>query len=80
MFRPRLLPAAFSVREKIVNDPRVVTVDPATISAILVGRHSTLKAKCLPYLDFLEPVVGALRLCPRHTQVVSFEPEGGGNE
>ena len=34
VFRPGLLPAPLSVREKFVDNSRVVTVDPTTISAM----------------------------------------------
>ena len=42
LFRFCLLPAAFSVREEVINNPLVVTIDPATTSIILFGPCSTL--------------------------------------
>jgi hypothetical protein len=78
VFRLGLLPATLSVREKLVDNSRVVTIDPATISAMQMG---PCPAEHVLYLECLESDVrGTLRPRPRRTQVVVFVPERGGNE
>lgn len=67
LFRLRFFPATLGVRKNVVDDPWVVTVDPALKRISDAGR-TVIYAEHLLYLECLESDVGsALHSCPRDT-------------
>lgn len=47
VFRLGLLPATLSVREKLVDNSRAVTINPTSISAMRIGLRSTSNTYCI---------------------------------